>query len=124
MTNAELEALALSLEVALRSVLLSLPIAIATAWLLTRRRFAGRTLLDAFVHLPMVLPPVMVGYVLLLLFGQARQRHGEPARSAAGVGTGSGPRSAAGGGVRDGPPAGREEGGGNRPLYGRDGGRG
>ena len=69
MTDAEIEALALSLEVALRSVLFSLPVAIATAWLLTRRRFAGRTLLDAFVHLPMVLPPVMVGYVLLLLFG-------------------------------------------------------
>ncbi len=69
MTDAELEALSLSLEVALRSVLFSLPIAIVTAWLLTRRRFAGRTLLDAFVHLPMVLPPVMVGYVLLLLFG-------------------------------------------------------
>jgi molybdate transport system permease protein len=69
MTTAELQALTLSLEVALRSVLFSLPIAIATAWLLTRRRFAGRTLLDAFVHLPMVLPPVMVGYVLLLLFG-------------------------------------------------------
>jgi molybdate transport system permease protein len=69
MTDAELEALALSLEVALRSVLFSLPVAIATAWLLTRRRFTGRTLLDAFVHLPMVLPPVMVGYVLLLLFG-------------------------------------------------------
>ena len=68
-TPAELQALALSLEVALRSVLFSLPIAIATAWLLTRRRFAGRTLLDAFVHLPMVLPPVMVGYVLLLLLG-------------------------------------------------------
>ena len=69
MTDAEWEALTLSLEVALRSVLFSLPIAIVTAWLLTRRRFAGRTLLDAFVHLPMVLPPVMVGYVLLLLFG-------------------------------------------------------
>ena len=69
MTDAELEALALSLEVALRSVLFSLPVAIAIAWLLTRRRFAGRTLLDAFVHLPMVLPPVMVGYVLLLVFG-------------------------------------------------------
>ncbi len=69
MTDAELQALSLSLDVALRSVLFSLPIAILTAWLLTRRRFAGRTLLDAFVHLPMVLPPVMVGYVLLLLFG-------------------------------------------------------
>ena len=69
MRQAELEALVLSLEVALRSVLWSLPVAIGTAWLLTRRRFAGRTLLEAFVHLPMVLPPVMVGYVLLLLFG-------------------------------------------------------
>ena len=69
MTDAEFDALALSLEVALRSVLFSLPVAILAAWLLTRRRFTGRTLLDAFVHLPMVLPPVMVGYVLLLLFG-------------------------------------------------------
>lgn len=69
MTAAEVEALRLSLEVALRSVLFSLPPAIGIAWLLTRRRFAGRALLDAFVHLPMVLPPVMVGYVLLLLFG-------------------------------------------------------
>lgn len=39
------------------------------AWVLTRARFPGRTLLDAFVHLPLVLPPVAVGYVLLLLFG-------------------------------------------------------
>lgn len=39
------------------------------AWVLTRARFPGRTLFDAFVHLPLVLPPVAVGYVLLLLFG-------------------------------------------------------
>jgi molybdate transport system permease protein len=69
MSDAEFEALSLSLQVALRSVVCSLPLAIAVAWLLTRRRFAGRALLDAFVHLPMVLPPVMIGYVLLLLFG-------------------------------------------------------
>jgi molybdate transport system permease protein len=69
MTDAEVTALALSLGVALRSVLFSLPLAIGIAWLLTRRRFAGRALVDAFVHLPMVLPPVMVGYVLLLLLG-------------------------------------------------------
>ena len=69
MTDPEITALALSLDVALRSVLFSLPLAIGTAWLLTRRRFAGRALVDAFVHLPMVLPPVMVGYVLLLLLG-------------------------------------------------------
>ena len=65
----ETQALQLSLSVALRSVLLSLPLALLIAWLLTRRRFLGRTLLDAFVHLPLVLPPVRVGYVLLLLRG-------------------------------------------------------
>jgi molybdate transport system permease protein len=65
----ESEALTLSLSVAARSVLLSLPLALLLAWLLTRRRFPGRTLLDAFVHLPLVLPPVVVGYLLLLLFG-------------------------------------------------------
>jgi molybdate transport system permease protein len=67
--SAELEALRLSLEVAVRSVGFSLPIAVFAAWVLTRVRFPGRTLLDAFVHLPLVLPPVAVGYVLLLLFG-------------------------------------------------------
>jgi molybdate transport system permease protein len=67
--SVELDALRLSLEVAVRSVGLSLPLAVAVAWVLTRARFPGRTLLDAFVHLPLVLPPVAVGYVLLLLFG-------------------------------------------------------
>jgi molybdate transport system permease protein len=66
---AELEALRLSLEVATRSVVFSLPLAVFAAWLLTRARFPGRLLFDAFVHLPLVLPPVAVGYVLLLLFG-------------------------------------------------------
>jgi molybdate transport system permease protein len=47
----------------------SLPLAILFAWILTRRQFPGRTLLDAVVHLPLVLPPVAVGYALLLLFG-------------------------------------------------------
>jgi molybdate transport system permease protein len=65
----ESEALRLSLEVASRSVLWSLPLAVLVAWLLTRTRFPGRTLFDAFVHLPLVLPPVAVGYVLLLMFG-------------------------------------------------------
>jgi molybdate transport system permease protein len=65
----ETAALSLSLSVAARSVALSLPLAIPLAWALTRRRFVGHTLLDAFVHLPLVLPPVMVGYLLLLLFG-------------------------------------------------------
>src|SRR5258707_12898318 len=65
----ELDALRLSLNVAARSVLFSLPFAVIIAWLLTRGRFAGRWLLDAFVHLPLVLPPVAIGFVLLLLFG-------------------------------------------------------
>lgn len=69
MTAAELDALRLSLAVASRSVLVSLPFAILVAWLLARRRLKGRILLDAIVHLPLVLPPVVVGYLLLLLFG-------------------------------------------------------
>jgi len=69
MSPAEITALRLSLEVAARSVLFSLPLALLGAWLLSRTRFPGRTLLDALVHLPLVLPPVAVGYLLLLLFG-------------------------------------------------------
>jgi molybdate transport system permease protein len=65
----EREALLLSLSVAARSVAFNIPFAIAVAWVLTRARFAGRTLFDAFVHLPLVLPPVVVGYLLLVLFG-------------------------------------------------------
>jgi len=67
--EAELDALRLSLTVAARSVAFSLLPALALAWLLTRRRFPGRTLLDAVVHLPLVLPPVVVGYLLLVLLG-------------------------------------------------------
>jgi molybdate transport system permease protein len=69
LTAPEWEALLLSLSVASRSVVFSLPLAIVIAWLLTRRQFIGRTVFDAFVHLPLVLPPVVVGYLLLLLFG-------------------------------------------------------
>ena len=69
LSPAELQALRLSLEVAARSVLFSLPLAVLVAWLLTRVNFPGRLVFDAFVHLPLVLPPVAVGYVLLILFG-------------------------------------------------------
>jgi len=69
LSSAELDALRLSLEVAALSVGFALPLAVLAAWILTRARFPGRTLFDAFVHLPLVLPPVAVGYVLLLLFG-------------------------------------------------------
>jgi len=69
LTDPEWQALRLSLIVASCSVACSLPFAVLISWLLTRTRFHGRTLLDAFVHLPLVLPPVLIGYLLLLLFG-------------------------------------------------------
>jgi molybdate transport system permease protein len=69
LTPFELDALWLSLKVALRAVAFGLPPAIAVAWLLARHDFPGKALLDAIVHLPLVLPPVVVGYLLLLLFG-------------------------------------------------------
>lgn len=69
LTGAESEALILSLSVAARSVVFSLPFAVLFAWLLTRRQFPGRVLLDAVVHLPLVLPPVLIGYLLLILLG-------------------------------------------------------
>lgn len=59
----------LSLKVALVAVAASLPIAIAAGWLLARRRFPGRLVLDALIHLPLVLPPVVTGYALLEWFG-------------------------------------------------------
>jgi molybdate transport system permease protein len=65
----EWDVLGLSLRVALASVGLSLPPAIAMGWLLARREFRGKLLLDGLCHLPLVLPPVVTGYVLLLAFG-------------------------------------------------------
>ena len=59
----------LSLQVAGTSLLLLVP-GIALGWLLSHRRFPGKTLLDVLVHLPLVLPPVVTGYLLLLLFGR------------------------------------------------------
>jgi molybdate transport system permease protein len=70
LTPSELEALRLSLKVAGVSVLASLPVGFALAWLLARHRFPGKTLLDAVIHLPLVLPPVVIGYLLLVLFGR------------------------------------------------------
>ncbi|TPG57464.1 molybdate ABC transporter permease subunit [Roseomonas nepalensis] len=65
----EWEAVRLSLAVALRSVAFGLPPAVLAAWLLARGRFPGRALLDALVHLPLVMPPVVVGWLLLVTFG-------------------------------------------------------
>ena len=69
LSDAEAEALWLSLTVATRSVLFSLPLAVLAAWVLARGRFPGKTAFDGLVHLPLVLPPVVVGYLLLLSFG-------------------------------------------------------
>jgi molybdate transport system permease protein len=69
LTPVELDALRLSLQVALLAVLISLPLAVLCAWLLSRFEFPGKTLVDALVHLPLVLPPVVIGYFLLVLLG-------------------------------------------------------
>jgi len=70
LTALEVSALELSLRVALVSVLTSLPFGLAAAWLLARTRFPGKSLIDGLIHLPLVLPPVVVGYALLVLFGR------------------------------------------------------
>ena len=70
LTPLEVEALGLSLRVAVACVAISLPFGVAVAWLLARREFPGKALLDAVVHAPMVLPPVAVGYMLLVLLGR------------------------------------------------------
>ncbi|TCB79124.1 molybdate ABC transporter permease subunit [Acinetobacter sp. ANC 4173] len=66
----ELSALYLSAKVALFATLLSLPFAIALAWVLARYEFRLKFLLEAILQMPMVLPPVVLGYLLLVLFGQ------------------------------------------------------
>jgi molybdate transport system permease protein len=73
MSPDDLSAILLSLKVATAATLAGLPLALLTARLLARRqgrRSAGLALLDALVHLPLVLPPVATGFVLLLLFGR------------------------------------------------------
>ena len=66
----EWTAILLSLRVATVATLVATPIAVAFAWLLARREFWGKALLDAAIHLPLVLPPVVTGYLLLLTFGR------------------------------------------------------
>ena len=66
----EIAIVLLSLKVAAASVVFSLPLAAAAALVLARGRFPGKTLFDALIHLPLVLPPVVIGYFLLLGFGR------------------------------------------------------
>jgi molybdate transport system permease protein len=70
LSAAEWTAVALSLKVGLVATLATLPLAYGLAYLLARRRFPGRFLVDALVHLPLVLPPVVTGYLLLIAFGR------------------------------------------------------
>jgi molybdate transport system permease protein len=69
-TPTEWTAILLSLRVASVATLIATPIGIALAWALARKNFWGKSLLDALVHLPLVLPPVVTGYLLLLAFGR------------------------------------------------------
>ena len=67
--EAEFEALLLSLKIAVLASLVSLPLAIAAAWLLDRLGWFGRIILNVIVYAPLVLPAVVIGYLLLLVFG-------------------------------------------------------
>jgi molybdate transport system permease protein len=70
LTADEIAIVFLSLRVAALAVLCALPFAIGAAYVLARLRFRGKVLFDALVHLPLLLPPVLTGYVLLVLFGR------------------------------------------------------
>jgi len=71
LTPAEWEIVALSLKVGGVAVLVTLPLAFALAWLLARGRFPGKVLVDGLIHLPLVVPPVVTGWLLLLAFAPA-----------------------------------------------------
>lgn len=70
LSKEEIDIILLSLRIAFWSVTVSLPAAFCVAYLLSRADFFGKTLIDAFVHLPLVLPPVVIGFTLLILFGK------------------------------------------------------
>jgi molybdate transport system permease protein len=70
LTPDEWTAVALSLRIAAVATVVALPFGIAVAWLLARKDFWGKALLDGIVHLPLVLPPVVTGYLLLIAFGR------------------------------------------------------
>lgn len=84
LTEPELVALWLSLKVACVAVLIALPLSIWVAWVLSRKRFFGKWLVEGIIHLPLVLPPVVVGYLLLLTFGRQGWL-GAPLRECCGI---------------------------------------
>jgi molybdate transport system permease protein len=70
LTSDEWAAVLLSVKVSFWATLISLPFGVAAGWLLSRRRFVGWQLVNAWIHLPLVVPPVVTGYLLLLFFGR------------------------------------------------------
>jgi len=70
LTPLETEALELSLRVSIWAVLASLPLGVGVAWVLARLRFPGKLFVDGLIHLPLVLPPVVTGYLLLVALGR------------------------------------------------------
>jgi len=70
LTPDEWTAVVLSLRIAVVATAVALPFAVAIAWVLARKNFWGKALLDGIVHLPLVLPPVVTGYLLLIWFGR------------------------------------------------------
>ncbi|QDJ13044.1 molybdate ABC transporter permease subunit [Mergibacter septicus] len=70
LTQQESSALRLSLEVSVTAMLWNLPFAIFVAWLLARKNFYGKSIVDGLLHLPLVLPPVVIGYLLLVVMGR------------------------------------------------------
>lgn len=70
LSAAEMEILLTSLTVALRALVCSLPLAVAIAYALSKPRFPGKLALDGLTHLPVILPPILVGFLLLMLFGR------------------------------------------------------
>lgn len=70
LSDYEWQAVELSLKVSVAAVVCSLPLGILTAWILVRFRFPGKSLLDSIIHLPLVLPPVVIGYLLLVGMGR------------------------------------------------------
>ncbi|MGI9946418.1 molybdate ABC transporter permease subunit [Vibrio hyugaensis] len=70
MSELEYQALMLSLKVGAYAVVWLIPLGVALAWLLSRKEFIGKSILDSLIHLPLVLPPVVIGYLLLISLGR------------------------------------------------------
>ena len=70
LTQIEIEAIWLSLKISLWSMIWTMPLGLIVAWFLARFEFPGKVFFDSIIHLPLVLPPVVIGYVLLVSFGK------------------------------------------------------